>query len=70
MPQPKEFDLVSFRMDRRKWLKFVKLCRSKDRTASEVLRNYINLTLSTKLQTVDAQYRVDHKPAHFGKTDS
>lgn len=53
MSQTPPFNLVSFRMDRSTWKKFLKLCRSNDRSASEVLRTYIKLTTSRQIPLLD-----------------
>ena len=45
--------IVTFRIDPRLWQKFIKLCRSKDMSGSQVLRNYISLIVNKKLRIMD-----------------
>lgn len=53
MAASKEFKLVSFRMDLSTWQQFLTICRSKDTSASAVLRNYIDLITSNKYEILD-----------------
>lgn len=65
MARPKQMDLVSFRCHRPTWLKFLAACRSKDRSASAVLRNYVDLIASNKFQILDPpaiQFRASTEP--------
>ena len=45
--------IVTFRIDPRLWQKFMKICRSKDMSGSQVLRNYITLIVDKRLRIMD-----------------
>ena len=46
-------NIVSFKIDRKPWQKFLKICRGKDMSGSQVLRNYITLIVDKKLRIMD-----------------
>ena len=45
--------IVTFRADPKVWQKFLKICRTKDMTGSQVLRNYMTLIVNGKLRIMD-----------------
>lgn len=60
--------IVTFRVDREQWSKFLEICHEKDMSGSQVLRNYISLIVAGKLRVMDKKVW-EHRKQKEVKTD-
>jgi len=51
--QQKKDHIVTFRIDPKLWKTFLSICKKKDISGSQVLRNYISLIVDKKLRIMD-----------------
>lgn len=70
MPTSKQLHVVTFRIDLPIWKKFLKTCKNKDLSGSQVLRNYINLIVTQKLRIMDKKVYEYRKAAQPAPSDS
>jgi len=70
MPAPNQLHIATFRIDLCTWKKFLKTCKHKDISASQVLRNYINLIVTKKLRIMDKLVWEHRKAAQPGPSNS
>lgn len=53
--------IVTFRIDPKVWKEFLKICKSKDMSGSQVLRNYIGMIVNKKLRIMDKKVWEERK---------